>query len=336
MSQLQTGEARGAGRTASAGQALGKLRSLGNPKVLIAYALAVLIFVAGQLISPGFGEFSNIMNVLNISALLGFIALAQMLVVLSGGEGIDLSVGAMASLGAVMSSQIIGGLDGNLIQAVAIVLAVGFLIGCVSGVGISYFKVPPLVMTLAMASVIQGGALVYTNGQPKGMASPLLKELGVGRTAGIPNLVWLWILIAVVAGIFLARTKWGKLLYGLGTNRLTTELSGVRTRVVRTIVYGASGAISAIGGMLLLSYTGTAFLDIGGTYMLPTIIAVVIGGISLAGGLGSYNGTVAGAILLTSLSSILVTLNMSEGGRQIVYGVILLLLLIAYGRQKTT
>ncbi|WP_239619045.1 ABC transporter permease [Cohnella mopanensis] len=330
MSQLQTSEARNPGLT------LKSVKNLGNFKVLIAYALAVLIFIAGQIISPGFGEFSNIMNVLNISALLGFIALAQMLVVLSGGEGIDLSVGAMASFGAVMSSQIIGGLDGNLPLAILIVLAVGFLIGCVSGIGISYFKVPPLVMTLAMASVIQGGALVYTNGQPKGMASPLLKELGTGRTAGIPNLVFLWIVVAVIVAVFLTRTKWGKLLYGLGTNRLTTELSGVRTRVVRTVVYGASGAISAISGMMLLSYTGTAFLDIGATYMLPTIIAVVIGGIALTGGLGSYNGTVAGAILLTSLSSILITLNISEGGRQIVYGIILLLLLIAYGRQKTT
>ncbi len=320
---------------AGQGMALGRVRNLGSRKVLIAYLLVLLIFIAGQVISPGFAAFSNIMNVLNISALLGFIALAQMLVVLSGGEGIDLSVGAMASLGAVMSSQLLNGMDGNLPLAIAVVLAAGFAIGAVSGAGIAYFKVPPLVMTLAMASVIQGIGLVYTNGQPKGMASPILKELGTGRTAGIPNLVLLWIVIAIVVAVFLVRTRAGQTLYGLGTNRLTTELSGVRTRVVTTVVYGASGAISAISGMLLLSYTGTAFLDIGASYMLPTIIAVVIGGISLAGGLGNYNGTVAGAILLTSLSSILVTLKISEGGRQIVYGVILLLLLAVYGRQKS-
>ncbi|MDG0791835.1 ABC transporter permease [Cohnella ginsengisoli] len=316
------------------GAALRGIRQIGSRKVLVAYLLVILIFIAGQVVSPGFAAFSNIMNVLNISALLGLIALAQMLVVLSGGEGIDLSVGAMASLGAVLASQMLNGADGNLLPAIAVVLLAGFAIGAVSGAGIAYFKVPPLVMTLAMASVIQGVALVYTNGQPKGMASPLLKELGVGRTAGIPNLVLLWIAVAIVVAVFLTRTRPGQALYGLGTNRLTTELSGVRTKVFTTAVYGASGAISAIGGMMLLSYTGTAFLDIGSSYMLPTIIAVVIGGISLAGGLGSYNGTVAGAILLTSLSSILVTLRMGEGGRQIVYGVILLLLLAVYGRQK--
>ncbi len=330
MNQLQTSEARTPVSMAR------KARNLSGHKVLIAYVLVVLIFIAGQLISPGFGEFSNMMNVLNISALLGFVALAQMLVIVSGGEGIDLSVGAMASLGAVMSSQIINGMDGNLLLAIVIVLIAGFIVGCVSGIGISYFKVPPLVMTLAMASVIQGVSLVYTNGQPKGMASPLLKELGTGRTAGIPNLVILWAILALILTVVLVRTKWGKLLYGLGTNQLTMELSGVRTRVVRTVVYGASGAIAAISGMMLLSYTGTAFLDIGSSYVLPTIIAVVIGGIALTGGLGSYNGTVAGAILLTTLSSILVTLKMSEGGRQMIFGGILLLLLIVYGRQKSS
>jgi ribose transport system permease protein len=316
------------------GTLLDKIKLLGSQKVMIAYLLVVLLFILGQIFSPGFSSFSNIMNVMNISALLGFIALAQTLVVLSGGEGIDLSVGAMASLSAVMSSQIINGLDGNLAQAFITILIAGFLIGCVSGVGISYLKIQPLVMTLAMASVIQGISLVYTNGQPKGMASPALKTLGTGRTLGVPNLVLLLILLVILVAVFLLRTKWGHVLLGLGTNRLTTELSGVNTKVVRTVVYGASGAISAFGGLMLLSYTGTSYLDIGAAYMLPTIIAVVIGGVSLAGGQGSFTGTVAGAILLTTLSSILITLHIGEGGRQIVYGAVLMLLLIVYARQK--
>ncbi|MEH7387905.1 ABC transporter permease [Bacillus sp. JJ1521] len=305
-----------------------------SPTVWIAYLLVILLFIIGHLVSPGFSSFSNIMNVLNISALLGFIALAQTLVVLSGDEGIDLSVGATASLGAVMGTQIINGFDKQIIVAVLAVLVTGFLIGCINGGGIAYFKVPPLVMTLAMASVIQGMALVYTNGQPKGMASPALKALGVGNTFGVPNLILLWIFIMIIMGIFLKQTKWGMILYGLGTNRLTTELSGVNTKVFQMMIYGASGAIAAFSGLLLISYTGTSYLDIGTTYMLPSIIAVVIGGVSLAGGLGSYNGSVAGVILLTTLSSILITLNIDEGGRQIVYGVVLLILLIIYGRNK--
>lgn len=313
---------------------LGKAKHVAASKVTIAYVLIIVLFIAGQLASPGFAAPSNVMNVLGIASLLGFIALAQMLVVVSGNEGIDLSVGAMASLGGVMASQIIQGLDGNLLQAVLLILVAGFVIGSVSGLGISYFKVPPLVMTLAMASVIQGISLVYTNGQPKGMASPLLKELGTGRSFGIPHLVMLWVVLAVITAVFLKRTKWGYVLYGVGANRLTTELSGIRTKVVLTVVYGASGAIAAIGGMLLLSYTGTSYLDIGSSYMLPTIIAVVIGGVSLAGGQGTYSGAVSGAILLTTLSSLLTTLHMNEGGRQIVYGVVLLLLLAAYARQK--
>jgi ribose transport system permease protein len=305
-----------------------------SPSVWIAYLLVIVLFIIGQIVSPGFSSFSNIMNVMNISALLGFIALAQTLVVISGDEGIDLSVGATASLSAVMGSQIINGLDQNIFVALIAILVTGFLIGCVNGVGVAYFKVPPLVMTLAMASVIQGLSLVYTNGQPKGMASPGLKALGTGESADIPNLILLWIVIVILAAVFLNRTKWGMILYGLGTNRLTAELSGIHTKVFQMTIYGASGAIAAFGGLLLISYTGTSYLDIGSAYMLPSIIAVVIGGVSLAGGLGSYNGAVAGVILLTTLSSILVTLHIGEGGRQIVYGTVLLILLIIYGKNN--
>lgn len=305
-----------------------------SPSVWIAYLFIILLYIIGHFVSPGFSSFSNIMNVLNISALLGVIALAQTLVVISGDEGIDLSVGAIASLSAVMATQIINGVNHNIGWAFIAILLAGFFLGCVNGLGVAFFKLPPLVMTLAMASVIQGMAIVYTNGQPKGTASPGLKELGTGETLGIPNLIWLWILIGIFAAVFLNRTKWGMILYGLGTNRLTTELSGINTKLFQLFVYGASGAISAIGGLMLISYTGTSYLDIGSAYMLPSVIAVVIGGVSLTGGLGSYNGTVAGVILLTTLSSILITLHFDEGGRQIVYGTVLLILLILYGRKK--
>ncbi|MEX2104201.1 MAG: ABC transporter permease [Bacilli bacterium] len=303
-------------------------------KIVIVFVISIILFVLGQMISPGFSSFSNIMNVLNISAMLGCIALAQTIVVISGNEGIDLSIGATLSLSACIAAQVMDGQDSKLILAVFVVLVVGFLIGLVNGVGISYFKIPPLVMTLAMASVVYGISLVYTNGQPKGSASSLLKSLGNERTIGIPNLVYLWAIVAIIALFFLSRSRWGKILYALGTNYLTAELSGVRTKVFRTFVYATAGAISAFGGVLLLSYTGTPYLDIGSTYVIPSIIAVVIGGIALRGGIGNYMGVIAGAILLTVLSSILITINIGEGGRQIVYGSVLLFLLIVYARER--
>lgn len=303
-------------------------------KAVIAFFIAAALFLAGQVIAPGFAEFSHVMNILSLSSFLGVIALAQTLVIISGSEGIDLSVGSVISLSAVMASQIMNGDNSRLIGATLAVATAGFILGIANGLGISYLKIPPLIMTLAMSSVVQGLALIYTDGQPKGKASGLLAALGTGRTAGVPNILVLWILIVILVIILLARTSWGCMLYGIGANNLTAELSGIKTRVLRTLAYGFSGLISAFCGLFLLGYTGTSYLDIGSAYVMPSVAAVVIGGAALSGGAGSYLGTAAGAVVLTTLGSILITLKMGEGGRQIVYGLVLLTLLIIYARQK--
>jgi ribose transport system permease protein len=193
---------------------------------------------------------------------------------------------------------------------------------------------PPLVMTMAMGSVIQGLTLIYTEGQPKGRTAELLQAIGTGRTLDIPHILIAWIVIAAIAIILLSKTKWARLLYGIGENDLTARLSGARTKVIRMIIYGLSGAISALAGLFLLGYTGTAYLDIGSKYVMPSVAAVVIGGVSMEGGKGKYAGVIAGAIVLTTLSSILVSLNTGEGGRQIVYGMVLLILLAMYSKRK--
>lgn len=302
-------------------------------QVLVAFLVAVGLFLVGQVISSGFGSFSNVMNILSLSSFLGIIALGQTLVILSGGEGIDLSLGAIISLSAVVASQLLNGNDVSLAWVVPLGVAMGLVLGLANGVGVSYFKIPPLIMTLAMASVIQGIALIYTDGQPKGMASPLLITVGTQRTAEIPNILFVWIVVTVFALFLLRKTSWGLRLYGMGENNLTAELSGIRTRVLRTWVYGVNGAVAAFGGILLLGYTSTSYLDIGSAYVMPSVAAVVIGGVSLAGGVGSYLGTAIGAVILTTLGSILIALKMGEAGRQVVYGAMLLLLLILYARQ---
>jgi ribose transport system permease protein len=233
-----------------------------------------------------------------------------------------------------MGAQIMMGENQNIPLAAITVLAVGFGLGCVSGIGVSFFQMPPLVMTMAMGSVIQGLTLIYTEGQPKGRTAELLQVIGTGRTLDIPHILIAWIVIAAIAIILLSKTKWARLLYGIGENDLTARLSGARTKVIRMIIYGLSGAISALAGLFLLGYTGTAYLDIGSKYVMPSVAAVVIGGVSMEGGKGKYAGVIAGAIVLTTLSSILVSLNTGEGGRQIVYGMVLLILLAMYSKRK--
>ncbi len=309
-------------------------KDLKENKITLAYIITVGLFLLGGLINPGFLHVNHLVNILSLSSFLGLVVLAQTLVILSGGEGIDLSVGSFISLATVITSQLLNGSDQWLIPKILVVLSIGFLLGLVNGSGIAFFKIPPLVMTLAMGSVIQGIGLIYTQGQPKGKASPLLISLGTGRFLGIPKILFLWILILLIALVVLERMRMGKILYGVGENSITAELCGIKTKWVRFLTYGFSGMIAAFAGICLLGYTGTSYLDLGSAYMMPSVAAAVIGGISLAGGNGSYLGAVAGAIILTTLNSIMISLKAGEGGRQIVYGIVILLVLFLYSKRE--
>jgi ribose transport system permease protein len=313
--------------------ASGAARSLITNKLTVAVLAIVVLFVVGQFIAPGFLSFGHMMSVLRLSVFLGIVALGQSLVVMAGGEGIDLSVGSIVSLGVVIASSLLMGKDANIPQAVAAVIAAGFAIGMVNGVGISYIGIPPLIMTLAMSSVIEGLSLLYTHGYPTGTASHLLEVLGNGRIAGVPYVILFWILIIAAATLLLFRKRWGAILFGVGANSVTAELSGINVRRFRMFVYGISGAISAFAGIMVLGYTGTPYLNLGAPYLMSSIAAVAVGGIALAGGSGSYIGAVIGCILLTTLSSILVAIQTTEAIRQIVYGGLLFVIVVAYTRR---
>lgn len=311
-----------------------RLRSLASNKLTIAVLAVVALFVFGQIISPGFLSFNHLMSVLRLSVFLGVVALGQSLVVMAGGEGIDLSVGSVISFGVVVSSSLLKGGDASIPLALAAAVACGFAIGLVNGAGISYVGIPPLIMTLAMASVVEGLSLIYTGGYPSGVASPLLELVGNGRVAGVPNVIILWIVVIAVATLFLFRKRWGAVLFGVGANSMTAELSGIRVKRFRMFVYATCGAISAFAGFLILGYTGTPYLNLGAPYVMSSIAAVAVGGISLAGGGGSYIGAVIGCILLTTLSSILVALRTTEAVRQVVYGSLLFIIVVAYTRRR--
>ncbi|HHV62747.1 MAG TPA: ABC transporter permease [Firmicutes bacterium] len=305
-----------------------------NP-VSIAFAIVIVLFAVGEVLSPGFASYSQILNVLRISSFLGLVAAGQTLVVLSGGEGIDLSVGAVVTLSAIMTFRIVMGSDARIPLALAEILAAGFALGAVNGLGIALLRIPPLVMTLGMTGVVHGIILVYTQGQPKGESAPFLKALVSDPWIfNIPGVLFIWLAFTVAMVILLRKTSFGARLYAVGSNRVAARLSGINVPGMLILVYGLSGLIAALTGFLLLGYTNFVFLNLGDSYQLPSVAAVVVGGTTLAGGSGGYMGTVAGAIVLTVLQSILVTLRLGEAGRQITYGIVLFALLSAYGRQR--
>jgi ribose transport system permease protein len=208
-------------------------------------------------------------------------------------------------------------------------------VGLVNGLGVAYARIPPLVMTLGMIGVVQGLVLIYTGGTAAGRAAPLMVTLVKGDTVfSIPGLLWIWLVLGVGLTLVLRRTTFGWRVYALGANRLAAELSGVRVQYNVVAVYVCSSVLAGLGGFFLLGFTETVFLNLADQYMLPSIAAVVIGGTTLAGGVGGYAGTAVGAVVLTVLQSLLTTIRMDAAQRQIVLGVVLIVLLSAYGRQR--
>jgi len=256
-------------------------------------------------------------------------------VILSGHEGIDLSVGGIVSFGAFLAGNIMQQSDANILPAVAAVIVVTFAIGLLNGLGVTVLRMPPLVMTLGMLGVLQGGLVLLTRGIPSGSAAPLLQAAVVRPLLfGLPGIVFIWAALGVALTMMLRRTTLGLSIYAIGANERTAAVAGVPVLRIRVLAFGLSGLLSGLTGILLLGYTGNVFIGAGDGYALPSIIAVVIGGTSLAGGAGSYVGTMAGAVFLVVLQSILTTLSIPAFGRQVIYGLTLLALMLIYGRQR--
>jgi ribose transport system permease protein len=291
----------------------------------ILLALSIALLVSGNFVTPGFLSLSQIGTQLQISAFLGLFALCQTLVLIVGGEGIDLSVGATGSLGGIVGAALLHGQNSAVLPVALLMALAGGAVGAVNGFGVALFGVPPLVMTLAVASIVNGGLIIFESmAQPAIAAAPFQVELAGRATLGIPNIFLLWIAIGVIAVWFLTATAWGRKVFGTGANPQVALLSGTHVTLVKILVYALSGTVAAVTGFCLIGYVGAAFLGLGDAYVLSSIVVAVIGGTALAGGKGSYPGVAAAAILITVLTSFLTTMQIGEAGRQIIFGCIII------------
>lgn len=294
-----------------------------------------LMLVVGELVAPGFASVRQIVAQLNVAAILAFVAAGQGFVILAGREGIDLSVGSTMSLGALLAGNMMMGQDSGILPALAVALAAGAMIGVLNGFGVTILRIPPLVMTLGMAGVITGLLVVLTQGQPSGAAAPALGAfVSKPLLFGIPAILFAWIALGAAIEFILRYTRFGINVYAVGANDFAARLAGISVRATRVLAYTVCGAFSGLAGFVLLGYTGTVFVGAGEQYILPGVIAVVLGGTALAGGKGNYVGTAAGAIFLTLLTAFLTTLNFDPAQRQIVFGIILVGFMLIYARDK--
>ncbi len=298
------------------------------PALILTGVLIILIFVTG-LIEPDYLSVKGIRNTLLQAAPLGILAGAQTILMLTG--GIDLSVTMIATGSAyVAANQSPNG------AAIAILLGlvVGLVAGSANGIGVSVFRVNPLIMTLAMSGILLGLFTAWTQTILQGstQVADFIKLMGTGSFFGnrIPYSVVVWVIIALGLIWLLKRSGWGRLLYAIGDNEIAVRLAGVRAWQVRITAYAVAGMLSSISGLLLAGRTGAVDLQLANAFLLPSIAAAVIGGTSIFGGVGGYTGTIIGALILSVLNSILTFLNIGQDIQQIVYGLIILVLAWGY------
>ncbi|MEQ1939830.1 ABC transporter permease [Mesorhizobium sp. CN5-321] len=303
-----------------------------DPAVLTAFACIVVLLLVGSLYSRNFLSVEYLLQQLKVASFLGVIATGMMLVILLG--QIDLSVPWSVTTGAMMACAAAAYGPAGTALAIPFGILCGVAIGLVNGIGVAYLRIPSMIITLAVNAVAQGLMVVYTGGfSPQDSATAAMRYIATGfLVPGIPNAVLIWALVAAATVFLLTRTGFGRAVYGIGNRERAAYLSGVDTRRVVLIAFALCGGLSAFGGVLLAGYASKAAQSMGDVYLLPSIAAVVLGGTSILGGRGSYLGTVAGVILITLLQSILSVMQMPEAGRQIIYGVVIVAMLLLYGR----
>jgi ribose transport system permease protein len=316
------------------------MRRIAIPPPVAAVLLAIVLFLLSGLLPNGFGSNLDIAvpqatNILRLSVFLGVVAAGQTLVIISGAEGIDLSAGAVVTLSAIVTYSIVNGRNENVILALPAALIVGAAIGFVNGLGVTYLKIAPLVMTLGMAGVVTGLIIVSTQGSVSGAIAPIMTQV-IARPVflGIPGAIVIWVIFGALMWLLLERTTFGKHLFAIGTNRITARLSGVNVTGTVLGMYALAGMLAGLGGFLVVGNTGVVHIRIGDPFLFPSIAAVAVGGTLLSGGKGSYFGTMAGALVLTLITSLLTTMQMPESVRRMVLGATLLIMISIYGRQR--
>lgn len=308
-------------------------RRFTSNQLAIVYVILLALLLIAQVVSPGYLQLNHLAGILRLASFVGIAAIGQNLAILTG--GIDLSIANVITFANVISAEIMMGKDENIPLALLVVLIMGVLVGLVNGIGVRVLKIPPFIMTLGVGTVVQGIFLIYTKGAPKGNAAPLLKSIcGRSLFGMVSGIVIIWLMMALITWLLLKKTTFGRNIYSIGTNEEASRFSGIDTGKTIFIVYILSAVISALAGFFLVGYTGTSFLNVGNSYNTKTIAAVIIGGTAITGGRGNYLGTIAGAIIMTVLEDFLTILNFPEAGRQISQGLIILLLVLIYNREK--
>jgi putative xylitol transport system permease protein len=301
------------------GAVLGTL--LSRYGVVVAF---VVLCVALSLLNPYFLTPINILNVLRQASINGILAIGLTFVILTG--GIDLSIGSVLAFCGIAGAALVTGIDpGSPAAAIALGLGAGLAFGMVNGALVAHLRVPPFVATLGMLSAARGLTFIYNNGMPVPNLSPSFLFIGQGFILGIPVPVLLLAAVVLLAWVVLRFTTYGRYVYAVGGNERSARTSGIDTRRIVFSVYAISGLLAGLAGLVLAARTTSALPQAGVAYELDAIAAVVIGGTSLTGGVGSPIGTLFGALIIAVINNGLDLMGVSSYYQQVIKGTIIVL-----------
>ncbi|MEL4861721.1 ABC transporter permease [Pseudoflavonifractor phocaeensis] len=296
-----------------------------QPVILL--AIIVVMILAQAVLVPGSITVNQLLLISRQASALGIIALGQAMVILVG--GIDLSVGATVMTVNIFCIAVMGGSNANGAKGILVCLLIGLAIGAANAVGVLLLKIAPFVMTLCTTMICEGICYVYTKGSPTGSAAPFIRSLGTGRWMGIPYSTLVWLLLALAVWLVLRYTTLGRKLYAVGGNPKAARLSGVANLRVVAGTYIFSALMAAFAGVILTGYHNIASLTLEGDYAMNSLAAALIGGNAIEGGRGGVWGVVLGAFFMMLLMAMLTMIGISEVGKLITQGCIILVVVAA-------
>jgi ribose transport system permease protein len=292
------------------------------------WAAVALLYIVAAIISPAMLKPEQMLNILQVAAFLGLVATGQTMALLTG--GIDLSVAGVVTMTNIVATSLMLGQNHNIPLAVICCVILGAFVGAINGILIAVLRVAPIIATLAMNSILFGAALVYTGGAPRGSAARAFDVIGQGRWFGLPASAICWLVVAIALAYMMRRTTLGRWVYAVGANETAARLMGVPTRAVLVSAYAMSSILAVLGGLLITAYIGNPSLGIGNQFLLTSVVAVVVGGTALTGGIGSIAGTIAGALFVTELTSFTNIAQASTGAQYVIQGVLIAVSVVAY------
>jgi ribose transport system permease protein len=295
----------------------------------------VVAFGYGVATIEGFGQWFNVKSMLTLAALLALAALGQTLVMILG--GLDLSIPGFIVMGAIVVSQLYGSDGWPAAGAILVPVLIAAVMGAATGWICHHHRIQPLIVTLGMGGLAAGGAVAWTKAQITGTAPAFLSDISspASTTFGvdIPPVVAITAAVTIVMAVVLKRTVFGRQLYATGANPRAADLTRVHTGRVWIAVFAASAAVATLVGVLLAGFSG-ADQSLGDPYLFQGLTAVIVGGTTIMGARGDYTHTVVGALTLTALTTILVGNDVDQATNQIIFGVLILLVVAGYGRDR--